>query len=201
MQAGSEPRRTANSRFGPWGVETSEVTRITDRIGGLKEESKGPNEEIMKSKILVITTTLLMALALMAQTAAQATPAPADKATTCACCNHDKSDAKPGEKMECCGKDGGCCKEGKCDMKAHKDGKMACCSGDKCPMMAQKDGKAGCCGDKCPMMKGGKSTAGLSHGAKDSCCKSAAAVSCCAKGAACCKGGYMPCCSSENKAA
>ena len=106
----------------------------------------------MKSKILVIATTLLMALAMMAQTATQATPAPAagDKAATCACCNHDKADAKSGEKMDCCGKDGGCCKDGKCDMKAHKDGKMACCSGDKCPMM--KDGKMAegksCCGDK-----------------------------------------------------
>jgi hypothetical protein len=137
----------------------------------------------MKSKILVIATTLLMALAMMAQTATQATPAaPADKANTCACCNHDKADAKPGEKMECCGKDGGCCKDGKCDMKAHKDGKMTCCSGDKCPMMSQKDGKAGCCGDKCPMMKSGKTTA---------------EVSCCAKGAACCKGGAMPCCSRD----
>ncbi|HEY4901324.1 MAG TPA: hypothetical protein VIH91_10955 [Terriglobales bacterium] len=138
----------------------------------------------MKSKILVLATTLLMALAMIAQTAAQATPAaPVDNGKTCACCNHGKADAKPGEKMECCDKDGGCCKDGKCDMKAHKDGKMACCSGaDKCPMMSQKDGKAGCCGDKCPMMKKGKTTA---------------AASCCAKGAACCKGGSMPCCSRD----
>ena len=150
----------------------------------------------MKSKILVIATTLLMALAMMAQTATQATPAPATgDAKTCACCNHDKTDAKSGEKMECCGKEGGCCKDGKCDMKAHKDGKMACCSGDKCPMM--KDGKMaegksccgdmGCCsGDKCPMMKKSKTTAD---------------ASCCAKGAACCKGGTMPCCGREKVAA
>src|SRR5664279_1311117 len=109
----------------------------------------------MKSKMLVIVTTLLMAVAMMAQTATQAAPAaPADKAATCACCNHDKADAKAGEKMECCGKDG------KCDMAAHKDGKMACCSGDKCPMMKDgkmADGKSCCAGDKCPMMgKGAK---------------------------------------------
>jgi len=153
----------------------------------------------MKTEVMVVVSMLVFALAIMAQTAAPTAPATADDSKTCACCNH--ADAKADEKTDCCGKDGGCCKDGKCDMKAHKDGKMACCSGDKCPMTAQKDGKAGCCGDKCPMMNGGKSTTGLSGGAKDGCCKSAATASCCAKGAACCKGGYMPCCSGENKAA
>ena len=143
----------------------------------------------MKSKILVIVTTLLMALAMMGQTATQTTPSTTgDNTATCGCCNHDKADAKSSEKMECCEKDGGCCKDGKCDMKAHKDGKMACCSGDKCKMMAQKDGKAAsgksCCdGDKCPMMK------------------KTAKASCCAKGAACCKNGSNPCCSGDKTAA
>ncbi len=73
----------------------------------------------MKSKLLVILSTLVMALALMAQSATQTTP-PADQAKTCACCSHDKADGK----MTCCGKDGGCCKDGKCDMMS-KDGKDA----------------------------------------------------------------------------
>ena len=139
----------------------------------------------MKAKILVIATTLLMALAMMAQTATQTTPSTTgDNTATCGCCNHDKADAKSSEKMECCEKDGGCCKDGKCDMKAHKDGKMACCSGDKCAM---KDGK----------MAGGKGCCGKDGG----CCKTTAATSCCAKGAACCKGGYMPCCGHDKTAA
>ena len=139
----------------------------------------------MKSKILVIATTLLMALSMMAQTATQAAPSTTgDNAATCGCCNHDKADAKSSEKMACCEKDGGCCKDGKCDMKAHKDGKMACCSGDKCAM---KDGK----------MAGGKGCCGKDGG----CCKTTAATSCCAKGAACCKGGYMPCCGHDKTAA
>jgi hypothetical protein len=155
----------------------------------------------MKTKVMAVVSMLVFALVMMAQTATPTVPATGDAAKTCACCGGDKTDAKAGEKMDCCGKDGGCCKDGKCDMKAHKNGKAACCSGEKCAMMAQKDGNAGCCGDKCPMMKGGKPTAALSHDGKDGCCKSAAAASCCAKGAACCKGGYMPCCGGENKAA
>ena len=118
----------------------------------------------MKSKLLVIASTLIMALALMAQSATQTTPPPAgDQAKTCACCNHDKAEGK----MACCGRDG------KCDM-ASKDGKDAVThehmmSGDdkaanKCPMMA-KDGKMSCCGKdggcckdaNCDMAKGGKS--------------------------------------------
>ena len=156
----------------------------------------------MKTKVLVVLFTVLFALAMMAQTATQAAPsAPAtgDKATTCACCNHDMANMKPGDKCPmmkdgkmangkaCCGKDGGCCKDGKCDMAAHKDGKMGCC-GDKCPMI--KDGKTAsgksCCGGKCPMMSSVKPATG---------------ASCCAKGAACCKGGYMPCCDANKTAA
>src|SRR5271167_2624069 len=148
--------------------------------------------KIMKTKVMVVVSMLVFALAMMAQTAAPTAPSAGDAAKTCACCSGDKADAKTGEKMDCCGKDGGCCKDGKCDMKAHKDGKMACCSGDKCSMTAQKDGKANCCGDKCPMMKGGKSSAGLSGSGKGGFCETAKSVSCCAKGAACCKGGYMP---------
>lgn len=123
----------------------------------------------MKTKLLVILSTLVMALALMAQSATQTTPPATGDTKTCACCNHDKADGK----MACSGKDGGCCKDGKCDM-ASKDGKDAMTheqmmSGDdkaanKCPMMA-KDGKMACCGKdgggckggKCDMSKDGKS--------------------------------------------
>jgi len=124
----------------------------------------------MKSKLLVILSTLVMALALMAQSATQPTPPQAgDQAKTCACCNHDEADGK----MTCCGKEGGCCKDGKSDMMS-KDGKEAMThehmmSGDdkaanKCPMMA-KDGKMACCGKdggcckdgQCDMAKDGKS--------------------------------------------
>ncbi len=119
----------------------------------------------MKSKLLVILSTLVMALGLMAQTATQTTPPPAgDQAKTCPCCNHDKADGK----MACCGNDGGGCKDGKCCMMS-KDGKGDMMSGDskaanKCPMMA-KNGKMSCCGEdggcckdgKCNMAKDGKS--------------------------------------------
>jgi hypothetical protein len=99
--------------------------------------------------------TLVFTLAMMAQTVTPATPAAAaENAKACACCIHDKTDGKAGdkqtsEKMSCCGKDGGCCKDGKCDMATHKDGKMACCAGDKCPMMAKgQRGDHGCgCGN------------------------------------------------------
>ena len=123
----------------------------------------------MKSKLLVILSTLVMALGLMAQSATQTTPPPAgDQAKTCACCNHDKADGKMA-----CGKDGGCCKDGKCGMMSN-DGKDAMTheqmmsgdnkAGNKCPMMA-KDGKMACCGKdggcckdgKCNMAKDGKS--------------------------------------------
>ena len=124
----------------------------------------------MTSKLLVIASTLIMALALMAQSATQTTPPPsAGESKTCACCDHDKADGKMA-----CGKDGGCCcMDGKCDMSS-KDGREAMShehmmSGDndaanKCPMMA-KGGKMQCCGKdggcckdgKCNMAKDGKS--------------------------------------------
>jgi|SRR5208283_5163595 len=124
----------------------------------------------MKSKLLVFLSTMVMALALMAQTETQSTPPPAADAKTCACCNHDMADGK----KACCGKDGGCCKQGKCDMMS-KEGKgtmtheQVMSSDDKtpnkCPMKAKdstgkmsccdKDG--GCCKDgKCDMAKDGK---------------------------------------------
>jgi hypothetical protein len=139
---------------------------------------------------MVVVFTMLFALAMMAQTATQtapAAPATGDNAQACGCCDHDKcpmmKDGKMADGMSCCGKDGGC-KDGKCDMKAHKDGKMACCSGDKCAM---KDGK----------MASGKGCCGKDGG----CCKTTASTSCCAKGAACCKNGTMPCCGQDKVAA
>jgi hypothetical protein len=96
-----------------------------------------------------------MALALMAQSAPQTTPAPdAGSAKSCACCNHDNADGK----MACCGKDskcatkeGTCCqgKDGKTCSMTSKDssGKATCCADGKCPMMSKKDGKS-CCGGK-----------------------------------------------------
>ena len=105
----------------------------------------------MKSKMLVILSTLIMALGLMAQNATQTPAAPSgDSPKACACCNHDHA----GGKMSCCGKDGKCgqmSKDGKTSMKCpmmanDKDGKMSCCG---------KDG--GCCKDgKCDMSKGSK---------------------------------------------
>jgi len=116
----------------------------------------------MKSKLFVLFSALLVALAMMAQTATQTAPAPSGDSKACACCNHDKADGK----MACCGQDGGCCKDGKCAMASH-DGKDATAhehmmSGDskdnKCPMMS-KDGKSSgcCCADsKCDMSKDSK---------------------------------------------
>src|ERR1035438_10168523 len=101
-------------------------------------------EETMKSKMLVILSTLVMALGLMAQNATQTPAAPSgDNPKACACCNHDKADGKmsccgkdgkcgqPSKdgtdgKMSCCGEDGGCCKDGKCDM---AKGSKGCCGG------------------------------------------------------------------------
>jgi hypothetical protein len=129
----------------------------------------------MKSKMLVILSTLVMALGLMAQNATQTPAAPSgDNPKACACCNHDKADGK----MSCCGKDGKCgqmSKDGKDAMMSHdemmsKDSK----GGMKCPMMAKSDGKDGkdgkmsCCGKdgscckdgKCDMAKGTKGCCG-----------------------------------------
>jgi hypothetical protein len=121
----------------------------------------------MKSKMLVILSTLVMALGLMAQNATQTAPATpsGDISKACACCNHDQADGK----MSCCGKNGKCSemsKDGKDATMSHdemmsKDGKSAM----KCPMMADnKDGKMSCCGKdggcckdgKCNMAKGSK---------------------------------------------
>ena len=114
----------------------------------------------MKSKALILFATLVMALALMAQTATQTTPVPNADTKACACCNHEKDDAKTtccGKGATCCGKDSTCCKSGSCcegkDAKAcpmmAKDasGKMTCCGDGKCAMMSGKDAK-GCCGGK-----------------------------------------------------
>jgi hypothetical protein len=123
-------------------------------------------EEPMKSKMLVILSTVVMALGLMAQNATQTPTAPSgDSSKACVCCNHDQADGK----MACCGKDGKCgqmSKDGKDAAMSHdemmsKDGK----SGMKCPMMAKGDGKDGkmscCCKDgKCDMAKGSKGCCG-----------------------------------------
>ena len=112
----------------------------------------------MRNKALVVLSMLVLAVAMMAQAATQSTATtPAQDGKTCACCNHDKADAKAGE--ACC-KD--CCKDGKCAMMS-KDGMK----GAKCPMMA-KDGKAAdhkmcCSGDKCPMSD-------KNNNGKGSCC-------------------------------
>jgi hypothetical protein len=116
----------------------------------------------MKSKAFVVLSTLVMALALMAQSTIQTTPTPTgDNAKTCACCNHDQADGKMaccGKDSACCAKGAACCKDGNCcqgkDGKAcpmmskDQNGKMTCCAGGKCPMMSKdKDGKS-CCGGK-----------------------------------------------------
>jgi hypothetical protein len=113
----------------------------------------------MKSKALIIASTLLMALALMAQSTSQSTPVPADNnAKSCACCDHAKADGK----MSCCGKDASCnakgatcCKGGSCCkdkdgktcgmMSKDSNSKMTCCADGKCAMADSKDNK-GCCG-------------------------------------------------------
>ncbi len=125
----------------------------------------------MKSKMLVILSTLVMALGLMAQNATQTPTAPSgDNPNACACCNHGQA----GGKMSCCGKDGKCgqmSKDGKDATMSHgdmmsKDSK----GGMKCPTMAKadKDGKMSCCGKnggcckdgKCEMSKDSKGCCG-----------------------------------------
>ena len=61
----------------------------------------------MKSKLLVIFCTLVMALAVMAQSTTQTTPPTGNQI---ACC---------GQGAACCAKDAACC--------GSKDSKMACC--------------------------------------------------------------------------
>jgi len=112
----------------------------------------------MKSKALVLLSTIVMALALMAQSTTPTSPAPAgDTAKSCACCSHDQASGK----MACCGKDSACAKDANC---CKGD---TCCKGKDgktCPMASKNDsGKAGCCGQgKCPMMSKDK--------AGNSCC-------------------------------
>ena len=139
----------------------------------------------MKTKMMVVAMTMLFALAMMAQTATQGAPAAPAAGDKCPM----MKDGKMANGKGCCGD--GCCKDGKCDMAAHKSHTMTngkschgedCCKDGKCNMADNKEGKAGCCGDKCPMMKGGKPAATKSHG----CCRSVAEVSCCRTGAACC---------------
>jgi len=171
----------------------------------------------MKTKVMVVVVTMLFTLAMVAQTASQAVPATGDSANACACSDHDKADAKSGDKCPmmkggkmadgnaCCGE--GCGKDGKCDMAAHKDHTVAngksgcgegCCKHGKCNMAAHKDAKAGCGGDKCPMVKDGKAAAAKSSAG---CCKTTASASCCKNAAACCKNGNLPCCDAQRSAA
>jgi hypothetical protein len=109
----------------------------------------------MKSKVLVLLSTLAMALSLMAQTTTQSTPAPGKGDNqACACCNHDQADAK----MACCGKDASCCKDGACcqdkDGKAcpmmskDSNGKTTCCAGGKCSTTAKNKTSKNCCDGK-----------------------------------------------------
>ncbi len=103
----------------------------------------------MKSKALIILSTIAMALALMAQSANQSSPTPGgDNAQACSGCNHDQADGR----MACCGKGATCCGKGNACCK----GGGGCCQGkdDKaCPMMSKDQaGNATCCaGGKCSM--------------------------------------------------
>jgi hypothetical protein len=148
----------------------------------------------MKSKLLVLLSTLVFALGMLAQNATPTTPpatGTAEKA--CACCDHGKTpDGKAAcvKGEGCCGKDAKCCagdmmasKDGKeakaCPMMSkNKDGKSSCCAEGKCPMMAKGKGK-GCCGGQC-------GAAATTTQSKASCCSKGAA--CCAKNGACCMG-------------
>jgi len=131
--------------------------RASQRASGPHHQN---SEEIMKAKILVLFSAVVMALALMAQSTTQTAPAPSgDNAKACACCNHGTADGKMacGKDSHCCGKSGSSCKGGKCCQgKDGKDcpmmskdgsGKMSCCAGNKCPMMSKEKGKS-CCGGK-----------------------------------------------------
>lgn len=115
----------------------------------------------MKRNWIVIAFTLLLTVALWAQTGTTATPQADTKTTGCACCNHDmKADAKTGDHAAmagCCGKDG---KDGMAC--SRKDGK-GCCAGMKkdAKSTATADAKdccgKDCCKDgKCTMAKSGK---------------------------------------------
>ena len=145
----------------------------------------------MKSKLLVILSTLILSLGLLAQNATPTTSAAAgtdDKVSTC--CDHGKTIdgkaacTKGGKDAKCCGGDPDIAsKSGKqakaCTMMSKdKDGKMSCCAEGTCPMMATRQGKE-CCSGRC----GG---AAASTQSKASCCAKGAA--CCASDGACCGG-------------
>ena len=114
----------------------------------------------MKSKALILVSTVIMALALMAQSTPQNSTPTDNAAKPCACCNHDQSVDKgtsSGKDAKCCTGEAGCCKGGMCcngkDGKAcamtskNSNGKMSCCAEGKCPMASKKEAK-GCCGLK-----------------------------------------------------
>ena len=100
----------------------------------------------MKSKIFVLVLMLIVAVALIAQTAT--TPA-ADKKAACPCCEKMAADGKA---MDCC-KDGKCC--GEDGKMCARDGKESCCKegADCC-----KDGK--CCGGDAKTAKTDKKCCG-----------------------------------------
>lgn len=113
----------------------------------------------MKRNWIVISLMFLLTAALWAQVGTTANPPAGDKATACACCNHQ---AKAGDAAtsDCCGKDGMAC--------ARKGGK-GCCDGMKgmkkdaaqTTTAASSCGKdccgKDCCKDgKCEMAKNGK---------------------------------------------
>jgi hypothetical protein len=79
---------------------------------------------------------LIVAVAMIAQTATAPQAPAADKKATCPCC----------EKMAASGKAMDCCKDGKC------------CGGDG--KMCARDGKAGCCKEGADCCKGGKCCGG-----------------------------------------
>jgi hypothetical protein len=118
-------------------------------------------EELMKTKIAVILSTLTVTLAMMAQSPAPVA-APGTSATgTCLCCPHNDADGKMNcchKGAKCCSNHAACCKQGKCCQ--GKDGKpceemsmskppesgMRCCQNGVCQMDKTT---GGCCGTKC----------------------------------------------------
>ncbi len=117
----------------------------------------------MKSKALIVLSTLAMALTLMAQSTPQSTPAPTSESKTCVCCDHDKASGQASTcGKDCCGKGseakGKCCqgKDGKqCPMMSKENaGKMSCCADGKCSMTS-KNGKSCCSGKMCERPQAG----------------------------------------------
>jgi hypothetical protein len=124
----------------------------------------------MKSKALILFSTLAMAFALMAQTATTPSAPAGDDTKNCAGCNHDQADGKAaccGKHAGCCsGKDAACCKGGSCcqgkDGKAcammskDQNGNMTCCAGGKCAMTSKDQAGQKCCGgNKCERPQAG----------------------------------------------